>query len=222
MCGRYVAKWTAQQFEQTFNTQPPLFESYNIAPTQYAPIVWQPQGSREVLDARWGLMPRWVDKPADFKASMFNARAETLNEKASFKRPFKSQRCLVPVSGFYEWKGEKGNKRPYYIHAEDNAPIAFAGLYDYWKKDDNEIYSYTIITTTPNDLMSTLHNRMPVILNENYFDAWLDPESEVELLEELLKPYEGELDAYPVDKRVGRVSMNDEELVEPLDSEDDR
>ena len=217
MCGRYTAKWDKQTFQEIFNVQPPLFESYNLAPTQYAPVVWQPTGEREVLSARWGLVPRWVDKPADFKASMFNARAETLTEKASFKRPFKSQRCLVPASGFYEWKKVGSDKQPFYIHREDDTPIAFAGLYDYWQKDDEEIYSYTIITTAPNALMKNLHNRMPVILAPEHFETWLDEEADTAELESLLKPYEDELKAYEVDKRVGKVRENDEGLVEPVE-----
>ena len=218
MCGRYTAKWEPVDFEKVFNVQPPLFESFNLAPTQYAPVVWQPQGTREVLNARWGLVPRWVDKPADFKASMFNARAETLSEKASFKRPFKSQRCLVPASGFYEWKKVGSNKQPFYIHREDDAPFAFAGLYDHWQKGDDEIYSYTIITTAPNDLMKTLHDRMPVILAPEHFEAWLDTDSEPGELEALLRPYEGDLEAYEVDKRVGKVRENDEGLLEPVEA----
>ena len=217
MCGRYTAKWEPVEFEKVFSVQPPLFESYNLAPTQYAPVVWQPQGTREVLSARWGMIPKWVDKPADFKASMFNARSETLSEKASFKRPFKSQRCLVPASGFYEWKKVGGDKQPFYIHREDDAPFAFAGLYDHWQKDDEELYSYTIITTAPNALMKNLHDRMPVILAPEHFDAWLDTDSDVEELETLLRPFEGTLEAYEVDKRVGKVRENDEQLLEPVE-----
>lgn len=221
MCGRYVAKWSKEVFQETFNVQPPLFESYNIAPTQYAPIIWQPAGARETLDARWGLMPRWVKKPADFKASMFNARAETLADKASFRRPFKSQRCLVPASGFYEWKKVGGSKQPHYIHGDK--PLAFAGLYDYWsgkgeKGETKELYSYSIITTSPNELMRDIHNRMPVILDEQYFDDWLDPDNkDTEMLEHLLQPYAGTLEAYPVDRRVGRVRENDADLIQPTE-----
>ncbi len=217
MCGRYTAKWEPAKFQELFNVQPPLFESFNLAPTQYAPVVWQPQGAREVLSARWGMVPRWVDKPADFKANLFNARAETLSEKASFKRPFKNQRCLVPASGFYEWKKVGGDKQPFYIHREDGSPFAFAGLYDCWQKDGQELYSYTIITTAPNDLMKNLHDRMPVILAPEHFDAWLDADSEVGELEALLKPYAGDLEAYQVDKRVGKVRENDERLLEPVE-----
>ena len=170
---------------------------------------------REVLEARWGLIPKWVDKPFDFKANLFNAGGETILEKASFKRPFRSQRCLVPASGFYEWQKRDNEKQPYYIHAKDDAPIAFAGLYDLWRKDDMEVMSYTIITTAPNELMRGLHDRMPVILKREDYERWLEPENESEALVDLLKPFEGELEAYEVDKRVGRVRENDAELLEP-------
>ena len=152
---------------------------------------------------------------------MFNARAETLADKASFKRPSKKQRCLVPASGFYGWVDEKGNKQPYYIRLEEDRPLAFAGLWDHWEGGGEEITFYTVITTQPNELMSSIHNRMPVILPEEHYDAWLDPESEGELLEELLRPFEGNLEAYKVDKRVGRTREDDVGLIEPLDSEDD-
>lgn len=111
--------------------------------------------------ARWGLIPKWVDKPFEFKANMFNARAETLKEKASFKRPFRSQRCLVPVGEFYEWNAQR---QPYYVHAKDERPLALAGLWDLWEKDNQTILSYTIITTQPNEALSRIHNRMPVVL----------------------------------------------------------
>lgn len=218
MCGRYVASWSKSLFEQTFNTQAPLFESYNIAPTHFAPIIYTSKsGTRETLDTKWGLLPSWVKDPKDFKASMFNARAESLRDKASFKKPFKKTRCIVPASGFFEWQKTEDGKVPHFIKAKDDTPLAFAGLYEHWQKSDAEpITSHTIITTTPNDLMKDLHNRMPVILNPEHFELWLDPENEdVDILEHLLKPFEGELEAYPVAKRVGRVSENDKDLLEP-------
>jgi putative SOS response-associated peptidase YedK len=214
MCGRYTLIQSRKLFAETFGVQPSLFESYNIAPTQYAPVIWQPEASRELLSARWGLIPRWVQKPADFKANLFNARAETVGEKPSFKRPFTSQRCIVPASGFYEWKSDGGSKQPYYIQPKDTPLLAFAGLYDHWQQDDSEIYSYTIITTAANPFMAALHERMPVMLDAADFEQWLSPESEPEALESLLVPYMGELTAHPVDKRVGRVRENDAELIQ--------
>lgn len=212
MCGRYTAHWEPVDFQKHFNVQPPLFESYNLAPTQNAPVVLEREGTRKALMARWGLIPKWVDKPFEFKANLFNARAETLSEKASFKRPFKSQRCLVPVSGFYEWDAQK---QPYYVRAEDERPLALAGLWDLWAKDDQELLSYTIITTEPNETLQSIHKRMPVVLDVEDFDSWLG-KSESGELESLLRPYEGALKIYPVDKRVGRVRENDKGLLEPL------
>jgi putative SOS response-associated peptidase YedK len=216
MCGRYTASWENASFEKVFNTQAPLFESWNVAPTQYAPIVWRPAGSRETLNARWGLVPSWVKELEAFKGNLFNARAEGIEEKPSFRGPFKSQRCLVPASGFYEWKNLGGSKQPYFIHREDGEPLAFAGLYEHWKKDGQELYSYTIVTTEPNDVIAELHNRMPVILSPEDFDLWLGPGVDTEALEALLKPYEGKLKAYPVSRRVGKPSENDEGLVKPV------
>ena len=216
MCGRYTASWSKEQFEKTFNVQPPLFgESYNIAPTTQAPIVRKFGDARETSVAKWGLIPKWVDKPLDFKANMFNARSETILEKASFKRPFKSQRCLVPVSGFYEWRGEAGAKQPYHIRLDDEI-MGLAGVWDYWEKGDASITSYTIITTEANEQMKDIHHRMPVILPPERFEDWLEPESEPEMLTHFLRPYEGELELYEVDKRVGSVRNNDADLVAPL------
>jgi putative SOS response-associated peptidase YedK len=216
MCGRYTAFWDTSDFQKIFDVQAPLFESWNIAPTTYAPIVWQPRGSRETLDARWGLIPKWVKKPVDFSANLFNARAETVSEMKSFKRPFQSQRCLVPASGFYEWKKLEGSKQPYFIHHEDGEPLAFAGLYDHWRNEDSEIYSYTILTTSPNEVMADLHDRMPVILEPDDFDLWLGPGVDTEELEALLKPYEGKLEAYPISRRVGKPSENDADLIKKV------
>ena len=216
MCGRYVAAWSKSSFEQTFDVAPPLFESYNIAPMQTAPIVYMGMGQRETMMTRWGLLPYWVKDPKDFKASLFNARAEGLREKASFKRPFRKSRCLIPASGFFEWKETANGKTPHYIKAKHDI-LAFAGLYEHWQKGQDVISSHTIITTRPNAFMETLHSRMPVILKQEQFDVWLDPENEdVDMLEDVLSPYEGELMAYPVEKRVGRVSENDKALIERL------
>jgi putative SOS response-associated peptidase YedK len=216
MCGRYTASWENASFEKVFNVQAPLFESWNIAPTQYAPIVWQPSGSRETLNARWGLIPSWVNDPKAFKGNLFNARAETVNEKPSFKKPFKQQRCIVPASGFYEWKKLGKNKQPYFIHDQDNELLAFAGLYDHWQQGESELYSFSVITTTPNDVMSGLHDRMPVILSPDNVEVWLESDVESEELEILLKPYEGRLEAYTVSRRVGKTSEDDESLIKPV------
>lgn len=217
MCGRYTATWSGVQFAETFGVQGSLFENYNVAPTHHAPVVIQPGCNREVLEAKWGLLPRWVDKPADFRASMFNARAGTLTEKASFKRPFKRQRCLVPASGFYEWVEDNGVKQPYYIRPKDGELLAFAGLWERWQKEADVIYSYTVITTGANETMQGLHSRMPVILPVESFSDWLRDDSKPDNLLALLNPYEGDLETYRVDRRVGRTRENDAGLVERLE-----
>lgn len=215
MCGRYTAHFDKAAFAKTFNVQPPLFESYNLAPTQIAPILWERDGVREVLAARWGLIPPWVKDPAAFKANLFNARSETILEKASFKRPFKHQRCIVPASGFYEWKRLGSQKQPYYIHPTDGEPLALAGLWERWGKGEESFASFTILTTAANALMRPLHERMPVILAPETFSEWLDPEVEGAEVLDLLCPLEADrLEAHPVDKRVGRVGENDPGLIE--------
>jgi putative SOS response-associated peptidase YedK len=217
MCGRYTVSWESATFEKTFNMQAPLFgPSWNIAPTHYAPIVYQPRGARETLDARWGLIPSWVKELSEFKSNLFNARAESVHEKVSFKKPFKSQRCIVPASGFFEWKNLGDSKQPYFIHHEGDELLAFAGLYDHWQRGEKEIYSFTIVTTTPNEVMSELHDRMPVILELDDFDVWLGLGVDTEELEALLQPYDGKLAAHPVSRRVGKPSENDADLIKPI------
>ncbi len=218
MCGRYTASWENASFEKTFNVQAPLFESWNIAPTHFAPIVYQPQGIRETLEARWGLIPGWVRTLADFKAASFNARVEGVSEKPTFKGAFKKrQRCIVPMRGFYEW--QQPSKQPYFIEREDSELLACAGLYDHWQQDEEEFYSYTILTTLPNKMMETLHNRMPVILKPEAFDQWLDANVASEDLEVVLGPYKGKLKAHEVSRRVGKVGENDAGLIEPVSKE---
>jgi putative SOS response-associated peptidase YedK len=218
MCGRYTAFWERAAFEKTFNVQDPLFKHWNIAPTQFAPIVYQPGGARETLNARWGLIPSWVKNPDEFKGNLFNAKAETLHEKPSFKTPYKRQRCIVPASGFYEWTGPRKNRQPYFIYGDEL--LAFAGVYDIWQRGDEELISYSIITTTPNDVMEPLHDRMPVILEPSSFEVWLEPDAEREDLEALLKPYGGKLEVYKVDKRVGKADANDAGLIKPVDEKE--
>ena len=211
MCGRYAAAWEPTKFHETFGVQPPLFESFNVAPMQDAPIVRELEGERDALMARWSLLPRWVDRPLDFKASAFNARAETLQEKASFKRPFKSERCLVPVSGYFEWR----DKQPFYVHAEDDEPLALAGLWEHWEGHGQAITSFAVITTKPGETMKALHHRMPAVLPEGDYKAWLSPESQPDELETLLRPFEN-LAYYPVARKLGRVRENSAELLEPI------
>ncbi len=144
---------------------------------------------------------------------MFNARSESAAEKASFKGPLRYKRAIVPADGFYEWKRDGSTKTPYYIQLAEGEPIGFAGLYDVWR---DELLSCTILTTTPNALMATLHDRMPVILSPEDYDRWLDPSvTNPDAVQGLLRPYPGELRAYTVSTMVNSPQNDAAVLLEP-------
>ncbi len=215
MCGRYTAHWSAAEFKETFAVQQPLdfTPSYNIAPTTQVVIVRQQEEAREATYARWGLIPSWVKDYKSFKP-LFNAKAETVHEKPSFKDSFKRKRCLVPASGFYEWK----DKQPHYIRVLDSSLLAFAGLWSRWSYGGETIESCTVLTTTPNELMSKLHHRMPVILQAKDYSLWLDDsKSEQEELEHLFTPFPAEnMSTHPVAQDVGNVRNNGPNLIKAI------
>ena len=216
MCGRYTL--TVKDFSKHYGVEQGAFEfapSYNISPTQQVPVVLELEGARTIEVAQWGLLPAWVKDRQTFKASMFNARSESAAEKSSFKKPLRYQRAIIPASGFFEW-AHKGNetKTPYYIQLSGGEPIGFAGLYDVW---GDEVLSCTILTTTPNELMVTLHDRMPVILSPDDYDRWLDPDvTNPNEVQDLLRPYPGEMQAYPVSRAVNSPKNNTAALLEPV------
>ena len=210
MCGRYLITTPLEAIQQMFKFDERLNipPNYNVAPTHEMPIVRLKEDGegRELIKARWGLIPSWA-KDEKIGYSTFNARADTVATKPAFRDAFKKRRCLVPASGFYEWKKEGQDKQPYLIRLRNTELFAFAGLWSWWKNPDgDEITSYTIITTEPNSLCAKLHNRMPVILSPKHHAWWLDPEADGA---DLLRPYPAhEMEAYPVSKRVGNVSNN--------------
>jgi putative SOS response-associated peptidase YedK len=180
-----------------------LAPRFNVAPTQTLPVIVR-NSPNHVAMMRWGLIPSWA-KDASIGSRMINARAETVAEKPAYRKPLRSQRCLVPATGFFEWKQEDDGKTPYFIHLPDESLFAFAGLYDTWRDPDGQmVQSYTILTTAPNALMVGIHNRMPVILRHEDEDEWLDPaNAEPEQLLPLLRPYPAEeMAAYPVSRLV--------------------
>lgn len=219
MCGRYVSKDQAA-IERAWNLKgggSPFGARYNAAPTQSLPIVRvHPDRNRELTLLRWGLIPSWA-KDASIGAKMINARCETLGEKPAFRAAFHRRRCLVPMAGFYEWQKTATGKVPHYIHPLNAELFAVAGLYEWWPGKDGAgpIESYTIITTNANEMMTRLHDRMPVILHEKDYDAWLDPTNEnTEALKVLLKPYPAEeMRVYAVSTRVNDVENDDESLI---------
>ena len=217
MCGRYTLATPVGRLAEEFafdSSSKDFRTSYNVAPTQQVPAVLAEGGARRLEMLRWGLVPSWADDPG-IGARMINARSETAPEKPSFRSAFRRRRCLIPADGFYEWKRENGGKQPYYFHMREGRPFAFAGLWENWNKD-GEIRSCTILTTTANDVVEEVHERMPVILPRDHYDAWLDPEAEGEEVAGLLVPYPGDdLEAYPVSRFVNSPGNDDPRCIEP-------
>lgn len=225
MCGRFTREYTWKEvhaflsvLQSSAGEQLPL--SYNVAPTQDSAIArLDAKGQREIVIARWGLIPHWADDPS-IGNRMINARAETLGSKPSFRTAYARRRCLVPISGFYEWQKVGGRKQPWYIHPSKSSIICLAGLWEHWGKGDEPIDSFTIITTSANEAISALHERMPVILSPPQFDAWLNPQATTDDLDALLAPAPNALlDAHPVSPRVNSPRHSDPSLTEPMPGE---
>ena len=220
MCGRLVIYSSPERYAELFGVTASfaLSPCYNIPPTFEIPACRvRQQGDREMTLMRWGLVPSWSKGP-DSRFSMFNARSETVHEKPAYRSAFKNQRCLIPVDGFYEWSQLNG-KQPYFIHRRDNTPMAFAGLWDHWQGvDGNSIDSCTIIVTKANTEMQTMHDRMPVILDPEQFDNWLDPQNQaVDELRDMLQPYApGELESYVVSHDVNSPRNDSPDLLNKL------
>lgn len=221
MCGRFTLTVDPAQVQDTFNnyTFPEKFAPrFNIAPTQ--PVLAIPNDDKFAADFFvWGLIPMWAKDP-NIGSRLINARAETLPEKPAFRGSLKYKRCLILADGFYEWKTVEGkkSKTPFFIHMKDRKPFAFAGLWDSWNSPEgSQIKTCTIITTEPNELMSLLHNRMPVILHPRDYGKWLDPSPQTpDQLMPLLKPFPAtEMDAYPVTPLVNKPANDIPELVVP-------
>lgn len=222
MCGRFVLTADPDQIQSAFKLEEvntAIEPNYNVAPTQNVVTVVQRDG-RNVLEAmRWGLIPVWA-KEIGIGSRMINARAESVADKPTFKRPLKSRRCLIIADGFYEWSKQGPVKTPMFIQCKAKGPFGFAGLYDTWKSPEGErLTSCAIITTAANELMKPIHDRMPVILPKTAYKRWLDPANQdVDELVALLKPYpSGKMRAYPVSTLVNSTRNNSPELIRPVD-----
>jgi putative SOS response-associated peptidase YedK len=220
MCGRFTQhlSWEALHRLADLIGQPRnLAPRYNIAPTTRVEVIRPAGGCDELVPMRWGLVPSWWKKPLNELPSTFNARAETVVEKPMFRSAFKSRRCVIPASGFYEWIGKPGAKTPHYFSAQSGAPLAFARLWETWRdpESDAAVDSATIIVGPANDWMSHFHDRMPVILEWRDANAWMaggDPDP-------LLRPPpEDALQEWTVSPRVNRSGAGDGDpaLIEPL------
>ena len=221
MCGRYVLGRT-EGFTERFRVQLPLdgfLARYNAAPTQAMPVVLEePDGDRIAELMRWGLVFPWAK---DRKApSPFNARSETLADKPAFRKLVSRQRCIVPAEGFYEWEESSGRKRPFLFTVRDQDLFAFAGIYDRYRDESGEeLGSYAVLTTRPNELMAHYHNRMPVILRQEDEEEWLDPEqTDPVALERFYEPFPADLMAgRPVNPKVNNTRNEGPELIEPAE-----
>jgi putative SOS response-associated peptidase YedK len=217
MCGRFAFFSPLDTVARKFRAEVAVETGprYNVAPGQQVlAVVEDKTGGRELTAFRWGLIPFWA-KEKDIRYRMINARAETVSEKPAFRNAFKKHRCIIPADGFFEWKEEeRGGKQPYFIRFKSKEPMGFAGLWDHWEGE--AIDSCSIIVTTANAFMADIHDRMPVILPETHYDAWLDPTNrQPQSLLPLLRPFpEGELEAYPVSRAVNNPRNEGKELLE--------
>lgn len=226
MCGRFALLTTNEGLAEAFDISPDsvaeipaAVERYNIAPTQpVAAVRLDESGARELTFFHWGLVPSWAKDPS-FGSRLINARSETVAEKPSFRTAFKRRRCLIPASGFYEWRKENGRKQPIFIHPRDAAIFALAGLWESWQDPEGGVLqSCTILTTTPNNLVAPIHNRMPVIIAPEDYSMWLDPGERPELGLHLCRPYAAEkMAAYPVSTVVNNPRNDTAECIVPLE-----
>lgn len=214
MCGRYALTVQAKILEEQFRAicQVELGPRYNVAPSQPVAIVRDMPTEREINLVRWGLVPSWA-KDIKVGYRMINARSETAASSGAFKRALQRRRCLIPVSGFYEWKKlepekARGKKLPHFIRVSGVEVFALAGLWEHWQDPaGNELESCTILTCAPNELMADLHDRMPVILDPADYDRWLDLSAqEPDNIADLLRPFSADrMEAWPVGQAVGSV-----------------
>ena len=232
MCGRFTLTLTADPADlfDALGVEPPaeLRPRFNIAPTQSVLVARNRDereassgdGARELAWLHWGLIPSWAKDPK-MGSRMINARSETASQKPSFRSAFKRRRCLLLADGFYEWKKEgQGPKQPYHVHRSGYRPMTFAGLWERWSKGPEPIESVTILTTSPNETMRPLHDRMPVILQPADWPLWLDRGvAGGEQLEQLMRPYESDdLEITAVSRLVNRPANDVPACIQPLDS----
>lgn len=219
MCGRFQISKIVDDIQLRFHVDVETEwnrQIFNAAPGMMLPVITSADPSLLKV-FKWGLIPAWASDPA-IGNKLINARAETLAEKPSFRIALKSRRCLIPANGFFEWKKEGDEKLPYRICFHDDRLFAFAGLWDTWKDPEERlIHSFTIITTSSNELMKPIHDRMPVILEPKDEHEWLDTGIQQEEALALLKPYpDGEMEAYQVSSLVNNVRNNNPEILLPF------
>jgi putative SOS response-associated peptidase YedK len=222
MCGRYRLSRRKQIVEEYFDSfgEDDWTPRYNVAPTQPVPIIRQnpKEPRRELSLVRWGLIPWWA-KDSFGSAAMINARSETAATKPAFREALKLRRCLIPADGFYEWKRNGKEKQPYCFEVRDGKLFAFAGIWEKWKDPSAQILeTCSILTTAPNAVTAVVHDRMPVILDSDNYDLWLDPGMKnANAACEMLRPFDARLmRSFPVSNRVNHAGNDDEECSGPI------
>lgn len=224
MCGRFTLATSPNQIADLFDVPevPSLEARYNIAPTQDVPVCRQlaPGTARQIDHLRWGLVPFWADN-LKIGNRMINARSETAASKPAYRTAFKRRRCLIPATGFFEWKKEQGGKQPYLFRREDRAPFAFAGLWEHWSDEQSgeAAETFTILTCEANELVAPVHKRMPVVLRPEAFGFWLDPSNDdVAALDELAGAWPpADFVAHRVSRDLNSPRNDHPSLVEPID-----
>jgi putative SOS response-associated peptidase YedK len=228
MCGRFAQPRSAEELARIFHARPAAEipgERFNVAPTDELAAVVEHHGERTVDAFRWGLVPFFATTSKD-AARMINARAETVETSPAFRSSFARHRCIVPADAFYEWRRERGpasgrvvRSEPFAVRRSDGEPLALAGLWSSWRDPDTatRLYTCSILTTDPNELVARLHDRMPVVLDPTDWDAWLSEATPPTELRSLLRPAPaGSLDAYAVSTAVNNVRNEGPELLAPL------
>jgi putative SOS response-associated peptidase YedK len=225
MCGRFTKNYRWPELQWLYQLAPGappsnLEPRFNVCPTDPIDVVIARDGGRELVSMRWGLVPGWWSKPLkELRMATFNARAETVADKPVFRGAFERSRCLIPVSGYYEWQDTPTGKQPYYFTARDGSPIlTIAGLWDRWRNRETgeTIQSCAMIISNANDFVGEVHDRMPVLLQRPDVDAWLLGSAALELL----KPAANDLlQRWPVSRRVNssRAPAEDATLIDPID-----
>jgi putative SOS response-associated peptidase YedK len=221
MCARYDNLIAREAYQRIFRTarlpQSNFPPRYNIAPTDQIPIVRiDPRdGTRELVMARWGLVPGWMRETP--KVPHINARAESVHTNRLFREAFAKRRALIPATGFFEWQKRADGKQPYRFQTSDLEPFAFAGLWEFTRIDGKDILSAAVIVGAPNPLAAAVHDRMPVILKPEDYDCWLDTATSVEELRSLLKPFPAErMQALAVSRTANSVKNDSPDCIEPI------
>lgn len=223
MCGRFVQVEKPEFYAEHFGVEvirtETLAANFNVAPTQHIYAVARHGGERVLTSLRWGLVPAWA-KDVKIGSRAINARSETAASAPMFRASFARRRCIIPMDGFYEWERKVKGKLPHFIHSADGAPLPAAGLWSSWRdpETDERILTATVLTGTPNSLIAPIHDRMPVFVPSENWDAWLDPDNDdVDALEALMAVYPSDrMEQYPVSTLVNTVANNTRDLLTPL------